>query len=341
MSRPRHDAVDAVPLELLPWHAAARARLETALAGRRLPHALLLHGPEGVGKERFAAVIAAGLFCRKRGGNGILPCGECPECRLSFAGSHPDVYWLRRPEDRKTIGIDAVREACEQLAMTSMRGGYRVAVVSPAHTMTTSAQNALLKTLEEPAPATLLALVTSRPSGLLATLRSRCQRVEIARPETSAALSWLARELGQAPPPGLLELAGGAPLRALALAPHFESLEAQMIELLENLLSGCSEVTAAAAAMLGDGLPARLDWMEAWIGGVLRRHSALDGNGLTFPGASLLQRRPTEVNISAAFRMVDRLRESRRLLEGSAAAQLVVEALLVELVAAFGRRGVA
>ena len=64
MSRPRPEAVDAVPLQLLPWHAAARARLETALAGSRLPHALLLHGPEGVGKERFAAVVAAGLVCR-------------------------------------------------------------------------------------------------------------------------------------------------------------------------------------------------------------------------------------------------------------------------------------
>ena len=93
--------------------------------------------------------------------------------------------------------------------------------------------------------------------------------------------------------------------------------------------------------MMGEGLPVRLDWMEAWLTGAVRRLTVQDANNLTFPGASLLQRRAAAVNISAAFRMVDRLREARRLLEGSAAPQLVLEALLIELVAAFGRRGVA
>jgi DNA polymerase-3 subunit delta' len=341
MSRETGQDSAEVPFELLPWQAAARERLETALAGGRLPHALLLHGPEGVGKERFATVIASGLLCRQRASESILPCGRCPECALSRAGSHPDIHWLRRPDDRKSIGVDAVREICEQLAMTSLRGGHRVAVVLPAQAMTISAQNALLKTLEEPAPRTLLVLVTSRPSRLLPTLRSRCQRIEIPRPEVQAADEWLAGELGRSPAPGLLELAGGAPLKAVALAPHFASLTEQMTELLKRLLEGRAEVTATAAEMLGDGLAVRLDWMEAWIGGLLRSRTGVDANGLTFPGASLLQRHAAEVNISAAFRMVDRLREARRLLEGSAAAQLVVESLLVELVAAFGRRGVA
>ncbi len=341
MSRETGEASVEDSLELLPWQVAARERLETALAGGRLPHALLLHGPEGVGKERFAAVIASGLLCRQRAPHSILPCGHCSECSLSRAGSHPDLYWLRRPDERKSIGIDAVRETCEQLAMTSLRGGHRVAVLLPAQAMTVSAQNALLKTLEEPAPRTLLVLVTSRPSGLLPTLRSRCQRIEIPRPDVQAAEGWLAGELGRNPAPGLLDLAGGAPLKALALAPHFAALSEQMTELLRQLLDGHAEVTGTAAEMLGDGLAVRLDWMEAWIGGLLRSHAGADANELTFPGASLLQRRAAEVNISAAFRMVDRLREARRLLEGSAAAQLVVEALLVDLVAAFGRRGVA
>ena len=334
------DAAIVVPLDLLPWHAGALARLETAQAGSRLPHALLLHGPEGVGKERFATVLAAGLFCVRRG-PGLTPCGECAECALSRAGSHPDLHWLRRPEDRKTIGVDAVREACEQLGMTSMRGGHRVAIVSPAHLMTTSAQNALLKTLEEPAPRTLLVLVTSRPSGLLATLRSRCQRVEVPRPPNAQALEWLGEQLGATPSRGLLELAGGSPLRAASLAPHFGPLEAQMTELLEGLLGGRSEVTGVAGEMLGEGLPVRLDWLEAWLTGTLRQRALVNAKPLTLPGGPLLQRAAAEVNISAAFRMVDRLRECRRLLEGSAAPQLVVEALLVEFTALVRRRGVA
>ena len=306
------EASASVPLTLLPWHEGARSRLETAVAGERLPHALLLHGPEGVGKERFAAVLAGALFCSRRGAT-LIPCGECADCALSRAASHPDLHWLRIPEDKKSIGVDAVREACEQLGMTSMRSGYRVAIVSPAHSMTINAQNALLKTLEEPSPRTLLVLVTSRPSRLLATLRSRCQRVEIPRPGAVPATQWLGAELGAVPASGLLD----------------------------DLLSGRSEVTRTSADMLGEGLPVRLDWLEAWLGTALRRRTLPDATGLTIPGGPLLQRAAAEVNISAAFRMVDRLREARRLLEGPAAPQLVLEALLVELVAAFRRKGVA
>lgn len=330
----------AVSLRYLPWHAAARARIAGALAGGRLPHALLLHGPEGVGKERFATVVATGILCRRPGPE-LLPCGECAECTLSRAGSHPDLHWLRRPEDRKTIGVDAVREVCEQLAMTSLRGGYRIAVVVQAHLMTPSAQNAFLKTLEEPAARTLLVLLSPRPSGVLATLRSRCQRVEISRPPGQAALDWLEGECGAAVQPGLLELAGGAPLKALELAPHYADLQSQMTAAISDLLADRAEITRVAADMLGDGLGARLAWIESWLGGSLRARLARDATYVGIPTPPQLHRAVADVNIDAAFRFVDRLRESRRLLEGSAVAQLVVEALLIDLLDTFRRKGVA
>ena len=336
---PEAEAAVRLPLEDLPWQAAARARIGAAAAGGRLPHALLLHGPDGVGKERFAAVVAAGLLCRQPTPD-LQPCGKCPDCRLTLAGSHPDLHWLRIPEDRRTIGVEAVREVCEQLGMTSLRGRYRVAIVVPAHLMTANAQNAFLKTLEEPAPRTLLVLVTSRPAGVLPTLRSRCQRVEIARPSAAEARDWLAATLGTEPPPGLLELAGGAPLRAAMLAPHFPELQEQMNGLLADLLAGRSEVTRAASDMIGDGLRARLDWLEAWLSGAVRRRLARDATHVGIPVAPQLQSAAADLNIGAAFRYLDRLRESRRLLQGSAAPALVVEALLIELVAACRRRGV-
>jgi DNA polymerase-3 subunit delta' len=305
-----------------------------------MPHALLLHGADGLGKERFAAALAAALLCAQPRPD-LTSCGECGDCALTRAGSHPDLHWLRRPEDRKSIGVDAVRDACEQLGMTSLRGGYRVAVVVPADLMTTSAQNAFLKTLEEPAPRTLLILVTARPSRLAATLRSRCQRIEIPRPAEAEGLGWLRAELGSEPPAGLLALAGGAPLRALELAPHYAALEAQMSDLLASLLTGRAEITRAAAGLIGDGLGARLDWIEWWLSDLLRCRLLQDATRVQIPGGAQLQRAAGAVNMSAAFRCVDRLRESRRLLEGSAAPQLLVETLLVELVAAFRRKGVA
>jgi DNA polymerase-3 subunit delta' len=332
------------PIDLLPWHDAAAGKLAAALANRRLAHGLIVHGPAGVGKERFAAAAAAALLCTARG-ESFAACGRCAECQLSRAGNHPDVHWVRLLRDKegkpkKSIGIEQVREVCGRLAMTSLRSGYRFALVVPAEKMTAAAQNAFLKTLEEPAPQTLLVLVTARPSQLLATLRSRCQRVEIASPPPEDALRWVAAELGQGEvPPRLLELAGGAPLKALALAPYFADLERQMSAVLGDFLSGRIEVSRAAAELQGEGLPARLDWLEDWLGGALREAVRIgDENPLTFRNGSRLQRRAGEVNITAAFQVMDRLREARRLLEGQAAPLLVVENLLLALRAAWRPR---
>ena len=338
MSATAADAPATAVTAFLDWHDAARQKLQAAVEASRLPHALLVHGPVGVGKEHLAGAVAAALLCSGRGAR-LEACGNCPDCALIRAGSHPDLHWIRPEEDRRTISVDQVRDATEQLAMTSMRRGYRVAILSPANAMTRSAQNALLKTLEEPSARTLLVLVSARPSVLLPTLRSRCQRIEVSRPDEESALAWLSRELPAGVHPGLLRLAGGAPLRALELAPHFEELQAQMTGLLEDFLSGRAEVTATAAEMLGEGLPVRLDWLEHWAGEVIRRRT-VDATELTLPGGPALQRAGTTVNISAAFRWVDQIREARRLLEGSAAPQLLVEALLVEAGHCFGRKGV-
>jgi DNA polymerase-3 subunit delta' len=324
------EAYSPLPIDLLPWHAAARDRLAAAVAAQRLPHGLLLQGPAGVGKERFASALAAALFCSRRGDR-LEACGACPDCQLSRAGNHPDLHWLRIPDKKKSIGVDQVRDVCERLAMTSMRGGHRVAVIAPAEKMTTAAQNALLKTLEEPAPRTVLVLVTARPSLLLPTLRSRCQRVEIARPGPAAALHWLEATLGAPASARLLAVAGGSPLKAQALAPHFEALEEQMSGLLEAFLDGRIDVTRAAADLQGEGLPARLDWLEAWLRAALQQAAgAGDESRLTFRTGSLLQRAAVQLNITAAFQVVDRLREARRLLDGSVSAPLVVETLLLE-----------
>ncbi|MGI9246871.1 MAG: DNA polymerase III subunit delta' [Steroidobacteraceae bacterium] len=345
MSGPAESAANDAPLappaiDFLPWQVAAQERVGGAIAAGRLPHGLLLQGPAGVGKERFASAFAAALFCTDRAAGRFEPCRACPDCQLSLAGTHPDLHWIRPLEDKKTVGVDQVREACADLAMTSMRRGYRVAILVPAERMTTQAQNALLKTLEEPAPRTVLMLVAARPSVLLPTLRSRCQRVEIAHPESGLALRWLGQAIGREAPPRLLAVAGGAPFRALALAPHFADLEQHMTGLLDAFLTDRIDVTRAAADLQGEGLPARLDWLEAWLGNALRRRVGAGGDetGLTFRAGSPLQRAPAELNITAAFQLLDRLREARRLLEGSSSAPLVVETLLLDLRAALRPR---
>jgi len=329
----------AAPMTVLPWQSAPRERLEAAVAGGRLPHALLLHGPDGVGKEQFAGAIAAALLCNGRGAH-LEACGRCAECVLTRAGSHPDLHWLRPPEDRRTIAVDQVRELAERLAMTSMRRGRRVAIVTPAHAMTANAQNALLKTLEEPAAGTLLVLVSARPSGLLPTLRSRCQRIELPRPASQLARTWLAEQLGGPPPARLLDLAHGAPLRAVELAPHVADLDTRMGSLLEAYFDGQLDVTAVAQEMLGEGLPVRLDWLEDWLGEIVRRRLVADATAVTLPGTPVLQRVGSEVNITALFSLIDQLRDAKRLLDGSVVAQLLVESWLVDLAGSVRSQGV-
>jgi hypothetical protein len=105
-----------------------------------------------------------------------------------------------------------------------------------------------------------------------------------------------------------------------------------MTGLLEALLEGRIDVTRASADMQGEGLTARLDWLEAWLAAALRRRTGLpDENSLTFRAGSPLQRAMAEVNITAAFQVLDRLSEARRLLDGSMAAPLVIENVLLEL----------
>jgi len=152
----------------------ALAALTRALVAGKVPHAYLFEGPAGVGKRLAARAWAMALNCE---GGGADSCGACESCRKIGADVHPDVRWLTLPEGKRRIPIEAVREAERWIAVRPHEGRSKVLIVEPAEQMSDQAANALLKTLEEPRPGSFLALVTSRASSLLPTVRSRCQRL--------------------------------------------------------------------------------------------------------------------------------------------------------------------
>lgn len=246
------------------WQMAAWQRLGEQYADDKLPHALLLTGPRGVGKTHFAQAQGFFLLCLSKV-NGV-PCGRCKGCELNLAGTHPDLFILQPESGSRVIKIDQVRRLTEFLTKTSQQGGRKVAIIEPVEALNVNAANALLKSLEEPSGSSVLLLVSHMSSQVMATIRSRCQQIAFPLPEPEASLHWLAPLAMGQDAASLLECAGGAPLTALELL-NGEALE-QRQALAEGLLSlaqnSCSALDLAAQLQRGEALPV-IEAMMQWI----------------------------------------------------------------------------
>lgn len=176
---------------LLPWQREAFGTFAQRRRGGRLPHAWALTGAAGTGPGELAAAIAASLLCLTPTASGEA-CGQCAGCALRLSGNHPDLSRVAVPDKKKQIGIDQIRVASASLSSRPQRGGWQLLIVDPADAMNGAAQNALLKTLEEPASDTVLLLVAQDVGRLLPTIRSRCQRLDLPQPDAATSVAWLA-----------------------------------------------------------------------------------------------------------------------------------------------------
>lgn len=257
------------------WQIEQWNKLMELKRAQRLPHALLLYGAEGLGKNAFARSLAKSLLCQQPAEDGAA-CGKCGKCRLVTAGTHPDLSVIVPTPPEKSsskkpvlhIRIGAIRTLCSKLASTSQLEGYRIALFENADRMVIQAANALLKTLEEPGADTLIILVTSRPHRLPVTIRSRCQSIRFPNPGETEALEWLAAQ-GIKKAEVALNLAHGAPL----VAARYEEEQRQDRELLSAALLAATrgEATLSYAQKLSN-LPKdkSFAWLLDWIGDLAR-----------------------------------------------------------------------
>ena len=173
-----------MPFRAITGHSHLLELMAAAASRGSLPPSLILAGPEGVGKRMAGIALAQLLNCTALvSPNESEPsdaCGVCSSCSRIPRGVHPDVL-LIEPGETGSIKIEAVRDAIERAAYRPFEGRRRVVIVDEADAMVSEAQNALLKTLEEPPPASVFVLVTSRPDLLVITVRSRCQRLRFGR----------------------------------------------------------------------------------------------------------------------------------------------------------------
>lgn len=256
-----------------PWH---QSHLDGLLSRKgRLPHALLLRGPQGIGKLAFAESLARALLCERPLPDGAA-CGQCTACSWMEQGSHPDLRRLepeslaehneaeqgaeKKDKASSQISVEQVRGIADFIHMSSHRGGMKIVLIHPAEALNASAANALLKNLEEPPPQVCFLLVAHRWHQLLPTVKSRCQHVALPPPAPEAARDWLL--LQGARDPGLaLAQAGGAPLVAARFDEEYWERRAWFLK----AISGKGLDALALAEELRDEAPALIvSWLQKW-----------------------------------------------------------------------------
>jgi len=236
---------------------------------QKLPHAILLTGAAGIGKLHFALVFVQRLFCKQA--TGLSPCGECEACHLFKAGTHPDLKRIALLEGKQSIAVDQIRDLVAYVSLTPHSAAKKVAVIEQAELLNVNAANSLLKTLEEPPDSSMLILVTHRPDLLLPTIRSRCQTMLFATPDSAQASRWLSNELQTDEVEVLLALAGGAPLKALVYAKN-NVLEKRTLFFAElnQLSSGKKTPIEVAKNWFKNDLDLTVDCLTSWVCDMIR-----------------------------------------------------------------------
>ena len=221
-------------LSLLAGNAALKGQLEAQTARRGLSHAYILSGPAGAGKRTLARVLAAAFVCR---GQGDKPCLSCPDCRKAMGGIHPDISVIG--DDGKDISVAQVRALRADAYVRPNEAGRKVYILENAQTMNASAQNAMLKLLEEGPPYAAFLLLTDNAAALLQTVRSRCEVVTLSPVTEAEAEDWLSRRY----PDKSREAIVGA-------AQRCEGLLGRAVAELEGSSGGESQARAAAPELI-------------------------------------------------------------------------------------------
>ena len=254
---------------IYPWFKDAWIAIHE---NKNLPHALIFKGKEGIGKYNFAVKFAKSYLCQKTLSN-HLPCEACSSCEW-FPDVHPDFKHIapieneddelskRKTVRKKNILIDQIRELSEYLELSvHQEKGRRVVLIEPADSLNHAASNALLKILEEPPENTLFILVTSQTQKLIATIRSRCQLLDLRSPSLDEAKTFLIDQK-IIHEDSLLSYTGGSPF--IAIKELENQSEREMI--IQLLSQGHNiDITKVNYAILTQGLDWTLNVIQKWV----------------------------------------------------------------------------
>ncbi|OLC43675.1 MAG: DNA polymerase III subunit delta' [Nitrospirae bacterium 13_1_40CM_4_62_6] len=262
-----------MPLLDLIGHERPTAILKASILHDRVAHAYLFFGEDRIGKRLAALRFAQAINCEiDYGPGGPDACGACRSCRQIEARTHPDFLLIEPDQEQANpqIKIEQIRELEQQLVYHPLVGRRKVCLIDEADRMTPGAANALLKTLEEPPDHSLLLLITSRPSALLATVRSRCQGIRFVAP-ARADVETALKTTRRIPPADARFLAMvtqgriGQALETDLAATRVQQDEFSTLTSAKSLHSVGTLLTAAEALYRSDRAPEALEWIVRWI----------------------------------------------------------------------------
>ena len=317
--------------ELFPWQVDDWQRIMRQLDSGRFPHAILLHGAAGLGKHRFAQQLAARLLCEQPVAQ--QACGECRGCALFRTGAHPDFTVIQPEEEGKAIKVDAIRALSGFTNLSSQYHGHKIVLIEPADAMNRSAFNSLLKTLEEPTGQVLLILITSIPAALPATIKSRCQKFALHKPDRQIVVDWLQSQRPDISNVEVLyHLASGMPLRALALHDnHLYSVRDSLFEDLELLIQRQTDPVSVASNWHKFAEKEPIYWLKVWLDDMVHlKQAPRSSKIMNIDMQERLQALVNQLDLRSIYNYMDYVSESMRTATRIAInPQLMLEDLLI------------
>lgn len=314
-------------------HERQKDFLRRTLAHRRLAHAYLFEGPDGVGKRLTALALARAVFCETGDG-----CGRCTPCRKVDHNNHPDLQIVE--PDGQQIKIEQIRELQKSLSYRPVEAARRICLIDQADRMNPAAANSLLKTLEEPSAETLIILLSARPEALLTTVLSRCQRLPFSRLPQRCIETTLSEQRGYAGREAhiIAALADGSFQSALDRDPAF-FLE-QRIDILKRVtaLSAASTLPllelAKELAAEKESIPQTLELLQAFYRDLLHyRYGRPIESLVNIDLQEKIRRVAAREDIPSLLRKLEAVNSSLRHLERNVNPQLNMEVLLLRLAA--------
>ena len=316
-------------------HEQIKEHLMNAIAADKVNHAYILNGPEGSGKRMLADAFAMALQC-ERGGK--EPCLECRSCRQAMNGNQPDIIYVTHEKPR-TISVDDIRNMNHSVQIKPYSSKYKVFVVDEAEKMNVQAQNALLKTIEEPPAYAVILLLTTKADAFLPTILSRSIRLDLKPVSDSVMREHLMKNYGipDYEADACVAFAQGNVGKAIALAgsKDFAALKSSVVDLVKRIdNTDLYELESTAEQMMEYKLEISdyFDLMRVWYRDVLYHKTTNDVNGLVFKEEVLeIKRQAAKHSYQGLEQILEALDRARIRCEANVSQKLVLELLLMTL----------